>query len=95
MMDARKHHHLDFQQKVPIPLSPKLDLYTFPTESPTSHHCMWLFFHAIESINATSGGTQVILINNTSLLLEQSYHTIQKQYDRAGMCKVVFAPTTE
>ncbi|WP_052000765.1 competence protein ComK [Gracilibacillus boraciitolerans] len=57
---------------------------------PASVHCIWLFFHAIQSIHSTSSGTQVILANNKTLLIDQSIHTIKKQYNRKGMCKVVF-----
>ncbi|SFL34142.1 competence protein ComK [Gracilibacillus orientalis] len=95
--DGRKksvQHHLDFHQKTPIPIVASKAIYTFPTESPQNDNCCWLFFHGVKDIftetknNITN--TVVLLINGKLLTLDISIYTIKEQYDRTGMCKVVF-----
>lgn len=36
-----------FKRKVPIPIDPKQGIYAFPTHTPTSYHCHWIFLEHI------------------------------------------------
>ncbi|MFD2656625.1 competence protein ComK [Gracilibacillus thailandensis] len=91
--DGRKksvQHHLNFHQKTPIPVSPSKGIYTFPTEAPENDNCCWLFFHGVKYIFNNTENTIVLFINEKWLTLDTSTYTLKTQYDRTGMCKVVF-----
>ncbi|WP_018930667.1 competence protein ComK [Gracilibacillus lacisalsi] len=95
--DGRKksvQHHLDFHQKTPIPVAPSKGIYTFPTETPQNYNCCWLFFHGVKRILTNKENnppnTIVLFINEKWLTLDTSTYTLKTQYDRTGMCKVVF-----
>ncbi|WP_208586118.1 competence protein ComK [Gracilibacillus suaedae] len=87
-------HHLDFHQKTPIPIAPSREIYTFPTEAPQNNNCCWLFFHGVKDIfsntEANPTSTTILLINEKWLTLNNSTYTLKTQYNRTGMCKVVF-----
>ncbi|SFM25691.1 competence protein ComK [Gracilibacillus orientalis] len=90
-MEAVKYY-LDFQQKIPVPIYPTERIYAFPTKSPNDISCIWLFWHAIQSIQTNPYGTQAHLVNNETITitLAESQYSIQKQYERTGMCMVIF-----
>lgn len=82
-------HHLEFRQKIPVPIQPTKNIYTFPTQAATSFNCIWLFFHAIKHIENREQLSTITFINGQTVNIETSYYTIQKQYNRAGMVKVL------
>ncbi|WP_163538998.1 competence protein ComK [Gracilibacillus sp. YIM 98692] len=90
------YHHLNFKQKTPIPIHPIHYIYAFPTKSPTDHDCVWLFFYNIKKVTPASpesnehAQTMILFHSGQQLALTESPYTIQKQYDRTGMCTVVF-----
>ncbi|ENH98121.1 hypothetical protein J416_02114 [Gracilibacillus halophilus YIM-C55.5] len=89
-------HHLDFHQKTPIPMAVSKGLYAIPTESPHNYDCSWLFFHGIKDTFLQPDGLPAVrLINERILNIDISLYTLQTQYDRAGMCKVVFEQLDE
>ncbi|KAB8133664.1 hypothetical protein F9U64_12240 [Gracilibacillus oryzae] len=84
-------HHLPFFQKTPIPIHPAHNIYCFPTKSPRSYDCYWLFYAHIYKINAGDYDSSVIhFTNGLQLILAESFHSLQNQYDRTSICKVVF-----
>ncbi|WP_163583225.1 competence protein ComK [Gracilibacillus saliphilus] len=86
---ASIQHHLDFYQKSPIPIQPTQKLYAFPSQSARSSDCIWLFFHAIKHIERKQQLTAIRFTNGEVVKIATSLHTIQKQYDRTGMIKVL------
>ncbi|MFC4402899.1 competence protein ComK [Gracilibacillus xinjiangensis] len=85
-------YHLGYTQKLPIPIHPATLIYAFPTQSPVSYDCIWLFYQGIRGIRPleTNSKTAIQFINGTEFILAQSYHTIHTQFERTGMCKVIF-----
>lgn len=87
---ASVQHHLDFRQKIPpVPIQPTQKIYSFPTQSATSFDCIWLFFHAIKHVENREQLSTITFINGETVKIEMSYYTVQKQYDRTGMVKVL------
>ncbi|THE09924.1 competence protein [Bacillus timonensis] len=84
-------HLTGAMQKVPIPINPRRKIFAFPTHSPTTFECNWIFFHHIKSIDLPKVPSSTIqsLIhfkNNQSLSMNESYYVLQKQYQRTAMC---------
>ncbi|MEH7379101.1 competence protein ComK [Bacillus sp. JJ1533] len=78
-------------QKVPIPINPRRKIFAFPTHSPTTFECNWIFFHQIKAIapaKISSPTIQSIIYfkNNQSLSMNESCYVLQKQYQRTAMC---------
>ncbi|MEH7388615.1 competence protein ComK [Bacillus sp. JJ1521] len=78
-------------QKVPIPINPRRKIYAFPTHSPTSFECNWIFFHQIKTITlpkipSPTNQSIIHFKNNQTLTLNESYYVLQKQYQRTAMC---------
>ena len=87
----------DFQNKVPIPVNTSQDIYAFPTKSPSSNECVWLFFHQIKKIvdNRKHGLAEnlpstVHFVNETKLSLDISYFSLNQQFCRTAVCKNMF-----
>ncbi len=91
---ASVQHHLNFKQKTPIPIQPTKEIYSFPTQSATSFDCIWLFFHAIKHIENRKHHSSITFTNGECVNIETSYYTIQKQYNRTGMVKVLMDQLT-
>ena len=83
-------YHLNFKQRTPIPIHPSKGIFAFPTMSVKQADCKWIFFHAINNITSNEGRTIIELINGEAIILDESYHTILKQYDRSGMVRALF-----
>ncbi|WP_449540444.1 competence protein ComK [Ferdinandcohnia sp. Marseille-Q9671] len=78
-------------QKVPIPINPRRKIFAFPTQSPTTCECNWIFFHHIKSIELPKIPSPTIqsiihLKNNQSLSMNESCYVLKKQYERTAMC---------
>ncbi|QGH36215.1 hypothetical protein GI584_20155 [Gracilibacillus salitolerans] len=86
---ASVQHHLDFHQKSPIPIQPTKKLYTFPTQSARSIDCIWLFYHAIKHLENKQQHTAITFTNGEVVNVAPSLYTIQQQYHRTGMIKVL------
>lgn len=84
-------HLTGAMQKVPIPINPRRNIFAFPTHSPTTFECNWIFYHQIKTItipNVPSPTIQSIIHfkNNQSLPMNESCYVLQKQYQRTAMC---------
>lgn len=86
---ASVQHHLKFKQKTPVPITPTKEIYSFPTQSATSFDCIWIFFHAIKQVENKEQQSTITFINGEVVDIDTSYYTIQKQYNRTGMVKVL------
>lgn len=78
-------------QKIPIPINPRRNIFAFPTHSPTTFECNWIFYHQIKTITIPKVPNPTIqsiihFKNNQSLSMNESCYVLQKQYQRTAMC---------
>lgn len=81
-------------QKVPMPIIPLLNIFAFPTHSPTAFHCSWIFYHHVKTIlpsqNPKEKQASILFKNGLELPMNESYHTLNKQMQRTGDCVLKF-----
>ena len=83
-------------QKVSMPINPLLNIFAFPTHSPTVFHCSWIFYHHVKSIlpsqNPKDTKKQSIILfkNGLQLPMNESHYTLNKQMQRTADCVVKF-----
>ncbi len=84
---ARKQRQtalLAFLSKPPILLTPLFPTYFFPTHSDRQNENIWLNMHYIESIKELKNRKcKVTFINNESIILHVSYHSLWHQYNNS------------
>jgi len=83
---------LGFNQKSPIPILPHLNLFAFPTVSPTQFSCIWVFPKHIKSKKTHGKHVQVAFHNNEKLILPISTYTLIRQVNRTSHCMTRFSP---
>ncbi|UFT98789.1 competence protein ComK [Radiobacillus kanasensis] len=78
-----------FSRKVPILLDITRKIIAFPSKSPKSDECTWIFYHHILNIlpdtksgNSTRPSTTVLFKDGYKLHMEESYYIINNQYSR-------------
>ncbi|WP_332695163.1 competence protein ComK [Halalkalibacter lacteus] len=79
------------KSKVPIPISPRENIYAFPTHSPDNFECSWIFYHHVKSIKKDPkipNQTIITFKNNNTLTLNLSFSSIEKQMQRTSQCIV-------
>lgn len=79
-------HHLGYAYKTPIPISNRDSLHVFPTASPRSRECVWLFLHQIDGVAADAKRTKIIFKNGYELTIDVPKHIIQTQMERLNTC---------
>ncbi|GGK02407.1 competence protein [Lentibacillus kapialis] len=86
-------HHFGFKRKVPIPINPGINLYTFPTHSPSDFACNWIFHSHVQALLPAFGSSQntpaqttIIFKNRRQMPLDVSHYVLAKQLERTGMC---------
>lgn len=75
--------------KVPIAINPNLDIFSFPTHSPTHHDCHWLFYNHIKeysSANNKPSHSIVTLSNTSKILVPISVSALKKQIHLTSHC---------
>ncbi|MES5891552.1 competence protein ComK [Bacillus cereus group sp. RP43] len=74
------------KQNVPIPISHREYICAFPTESPSSPNCIWLFYNHIEEIEFFKNIKKSIIhfSNGTTVTILISPHKLQQQFLKAG-----------
>ncbi|WP_180954183.1 competence protein ComK [Bacillus sp. M6-12] len=73
---------LKHYKKTPLLICPLQRIYAFPTHSPKSHECMWIFPRHLQSFDdATHTAT---FKNGTKLIVNCSPHVFHKQKGRAA-----------
>lgn len=90
-------HHTGYKRKVPMMIRTAPHLFLFPTRSPSDFSCKWIMFHHVSHIqpyeNPKNPAIQSIITfqNGTTLELEESYYTIEKQLFRTNICRMRFS----
>jgi competence protein ComK len=84
-------HKLSFHQYPPIPINPLEDIYAFPTCSPESYDCIWIFYEHIQSFQPKPQSTVVTFRNHQTLEVPVSIAVIKKQISRTESCIVAFS----
>ncbi|GAE27474.1 hypothetical protein JCM9140_3622 [Halalkalibacter wakoensis JCM 9140] len=81
------------QSRIPIPINPNEHIYAFPTHSPKLHECSWIFYHHIKTIKRHPNPQQSLILfkHGKELLLDLSYHTLERQVQRTSHCIVRFS----
>ncbi|WP_081727776.1 competence protein ComK [Halalkalibacter wakoensis] len=81
------------QNRIPIPINPIEHIYAFPTHSPKLHECSWIFYHHIKTIKRHHNPHQSLITfkHGKELLLDISYHTLERQVQRTSYCIVQFS----
>lgn len=75
-----------FKQNVPIPINHREYICVFPTESPSSPNCIWLFYNHIDDIEFSerSKQTTIHFSNGTTTTIHISPHKLTQQLLKAG-----------
>jgi competence protein ComK len=79
--------------RVPIPISPQLNIYAFPTHSPKVWNCIWLFYYHIRSIKeATNNSSTIVFRDGKELQVENTMLSLKRQLHRTAHCIVRLSP---
>jgi competence protein ComK len=79
-----------FYQCPPIPINPLEDIYAFPTCSPDSYDCIWLFYEHIHYYHPKQANTLITFYNQQQLEVQTSKAIMDKQMARTESCIVLF-----
>jgi competence protein ComK len=93
-LDGRRkslQHVKNFHQCPPIPINPLENIYAFPTCSPESHECVWLFYDHIHSYHPKQANTLITLTNQQQLEVQISKPVMDKQMSRTESCIVLYS----
>ncbi|MDV6376956.1 competence protein ComK [Sporosarcina sp. GW1-11] len=72
----------------PVVVSEVLNLYWFPSKSPSSDDCVWFALaHIYTYKGVDKDRTRVILRDGTSFTIDSSYYSFTQKYQRACMLK--------
>ncbi|MBF0707843.1 competence protein ComK [Alkalihalobacillus hwajinpoensis] len=78
-------YHLKYEQQTPIIVSNWNAISVFPTESPESIDCCWVFYQHVRDVYAITKSTTMILFQDGfELLVPVSKGRLQKQMERMG-----------
>lgn len=90
-------HQIGAKQKVPIPINPKENIFAFPTHSPKTFECCWIFYHHVKyftMFTAPSDQTtqsKLIFKNGQTITLSESHYILEKQMQRTALCILRFS----
>jgi competence protein ComK len=93
-LDGRKksiQHKKSFFQCPPIPINPLEDIYAFPTCSPESYECIWLFYEHIHYYHPKHANLLINFHNQQQLEVPLSKAVMDKQMARTESCIVLFS----
>lgn len=80
--------HTGFKRKVPIPID--LDNhYLFPTHAMKDYDCAWISAHHVEDVTAgaESGSSRLLFSNGSTLEVEQSVYSMNRQIERTKVVR--------
>ena len=81
---------LGAEYKVPIVVEDSDNLIVFPTTSPLSSDCVWISLKRVKNIEKNDfNTTKVIFDNNTEIVVDCSYRTIENQLSRASRLDLI------
>ncbi|AXH98468.1 hypothetical protein DV702_01335 [Sporosarcina sp. PTS2304] len=79
----------------PVVVSEMLDLYLFPSKSPSSDDCVWFVLANVYTYKSIGKDrTKVILHDGTSFTIFSSYFSFTNKYQRACMLKNILEART-
>ncbi|HDR7793048.1 TPA: competence protein ComK [Bacillus luti] len=75
-----------FKQNVPIPFNHKEYMCAFPTESPSSQNCIWLFYNHIHHIDFVKKNKKATIhfFNGTTVTIHIGCHKLEQQFMKTG-----------
>ncbi len=75
-------------QMYPVIVNEKLDLYWFPSKSPSKKDCIWFALHHIEeTIELPNKHTQIIFSNGSTFIIDISKMSFDKKIQKAYKLK--------
>ncbi|MCA0172643.1 competence protein ComK [Bacillus sp. RAR_GA_16] len=78
-------YHLKYEQQTPILVSTWNGISVFPTESPESLECCWVFYqHVRDAYALTKNTTKILFQDGFELIVPVSKGRLQKQMERTG-----------
>ena len=81
---------LGAEYKVPIIVEDSNNLIVFPTTSPQAQDCVWISLNRVKKIEKVDFNyTKVIFDNNTEILVDCSYRTMENQLSRASRLDLI------
>ncbi len=89
-------HQTGSKQKVPIPVDPLHHIFAFPTLSPRTYECKWIFYHHVHSIQAHRSPEEpsiqsiITFKNGHQLPMNETTYILEKQMQRTAMCILRF-----
>ncbi|WP_153461713.1 competence protein ComK [Sediminibacillus terrae] len=87
-------HHTGSKKKVPIPVSPENNIFAFPTCSPDTIPCHWIFLEHIFDIKSapkkeeTAVQSIIVFHNGMQLRLTESKRVLEKQFQRTMFANI-------
>ncbi|WP_088292020.1 competence protein ComK [Bacillus mycoides] len=74
------------KQNVPIPINHKEYICVFPTESPSSPSCIWLFYNHIDEIEfpKKTNKANIHFFNGATITIQIGSHKLQQQFFKSG-----------
>lgn len=76
---------LKIHQKCPILMHPILQIYMFPTISMQDQRCIWINSKRILKLKNTNYQTEIMFIDNSSIMCNVGVRSIKKQIKRCQM----------
>ena len=81
---------LGAEYKVPIVVEDENNLIVFPTTSPLAEDCVWISLKRVKKIEKNDfNTTKVIFDNNTEIVVDCSYRTMENQLSRASRLDLI------
>ncbi len=81
---------LGAEYKVPIVVEDENNLIVFPTTSPLADDCVWISLKRVKNIEKNDyNTTKVIFDNNTEIIVDCSYRTMENQLSRASRLDLI------
>ena len=81
---------LGAEYKVPIVVEDENNLIVFPATSPLAEDCVWISLKRVKNIEKTDfNTTKVIFDNNTEIVVDCSYRTMENQLSRASRLDLI------
>jgi competence protein ComK len=93
-LEGRKkalRHLKSFHQCPPVPINTLEDIYAFPTVSPESYDCNWIFYEHIHYLTPQLQSTIITFRNQQTLEVPISIAVMKKQLFRTESCIVSFS----
>ncbi|MRH43333.1 competence protein [Aquibacillus halophilus] len=84
-------------RKVPIPINPSKNIFTFPTHSPSQLQCKWIFYNHVKIIKPYYSSKSLIpqsiitFKDGQQIIVDESYYILEKQMQRTAICILQFA----